>query len=359
MRPLPAEQTSSEAELKNLLRDAGASGTRAVKVALESIGPTSGTRPFTILASRQGARVQDEFQRCVRDEGTAWLLLVWLPQAASEVQKATYARSVATLSRLVPQPYFLREHWAGHQSELLWPLPQKEVSSLQGSLSTLRVAGPPQGPISPSANLTALLQRLVQQEDWCLRLSLHSQKHGPPSLEGKVMDCRSPSQLSKAALPAATGFFALYYRQNLVFVHWMPEHLASGSGRTFEDVRNAVLKASVLEIVLAAFPKPPQALEVFAREPEDILDGFSRLAASIGAPASPSSRLQARDEPKRFLASTVSDWPHQWPKDATPAALPSSLVLPKRPVPPWRGGSKSHSIISPAPQTSSTRSGLR
>jgi len=210
-----------------------------------------------------------------------------------------------------------------------------------------------------------LLQRLANKEDSCLKLVvIRTARQQAPQLEAKVMDCRSPSQLAKADLPSTSCFFALVTRDDLVFVHWCPDRLSRDPHtRMRDDSRYAVLKPTVLRLVLAAFPAPPRVLQVDAREPQELADNANKADERAEADAADSKVLVPQGtggyppadgcEPK-WPARSKADWPFDWPKEViTAVAMPAALQLPMRPVPHWRGGSKNHSISSSAPSIGS------
>mmetsp|Transcript_24802 Transcript_24802/g.51889 ORF Transcript_24802/g.51889 Transcript_24802/m.51889 type:complete len:193 (+) Transcript_24802:1-579(+) len=177
------------------------------------------------------------------------------------------------------------------------------------------------------------------------------------------MECQTPAQLAKAELPSTSCFFALYSRDDLVFVHWCPDRLSRDpTVRMRDDSRYAVLKPTVQRLVMSAFPTPPRLLLVDAREPQDLVDGANRAADANVAKQADSKQLipLARGgylaaEPTWPSKGAKADWPLDWPKEVTASvAMPAGMLLPMRPVPPWRGGSKAHTISASSTSVAST-----
>ncbi|CAE8725682.1 unnamed protein product, partial [Polarella glacialis] len=401
------------------VRSARASAVRCLKAMV--VGG-DGARTLALACSLQeepGAALEAEWERCVKNlidsekpcllllrtdeheniDGSRWLLVAWLPQSASEAERALYMRSRSLLADLVPQPYFLRELLASDKRGLSWSAACAAMAQTVGALrarsgeedivgeQVLRLqrqtcsGGHIEGPVTQSQSLAAFLGRLVKREDSCLRLVLSTQRamgassgfapgeggatgsqRAPPLLEAKVVESRTPRELAKAGLPSGACFFALCSRNpessrdDLIFVHWCPDRVVGkdSSTRSFEDTRYAVLKGMVLQIVLAAFPHRPRVLQVDAREPEDITAGTNRAveAADGTAPGIPAGAVGASED--RRPTKGYTDWPADWPEASTAVAMPASLALPRRPVPHWRGGSKAHSISGfSAPSVSS------
>eukprot|EP00435_Cladocopium_sp_Y103_P012752 s1470_g3.t1 len=98
-----------------------------------------------------------------------------------------------------------------------------------------------------------------------------------PQLEAKAVDCRSPSQLAKADLPSTSCYFALFSREDLVFVHWCPDRMSRDHfTRMRDDSRYAVLKPAVMKLVMDAFDPQVRLLQVDAREPQELVDHANR-----------------------------------------------------------------------------------
>lgn len=217
------------------------------------------------------------------------------------------------------------------------------------------------------------VQRLARHEDPCIRLQLIGSKNpikwstdmgsksGPNllTLDGKAHDCRGPAYLAKSALPSSACFFATCHKKDLFFVLWCPETaMKKDTVRVLEEARYAVMKSIVLGCILRAFSQPPtRVVQINAREAQDIHEAVQKALGE--EPASRSSVESSRQV--RFSEGQSgqreggaerpwpspganADWPSDWPSAAFPAAMPSTLSLPQRPVPPWRGGSKNHTI---------------
>lgn len=348
--------------------------------------------------------LEKEFQRCVAEavpkqppclllfrtdqrenvEGCRWLMVVWLPSTAPEAECAMCVHSRGLLAKLVPQPYFLRELFACGPHQLTWRAACeanaescKEAAGRRAPHARLHCAPPGStaaavisGPVTQAPTLQGLLERLVRREDHCIRLVLMASARvtagglvAPPTLEAKVCESRSPAHLAKAGLPAGACYFVMYSKDDLAFIHWCPESMSSkDTTRIHDDARYAILKAAVLSIVAGAFPSPqPRVLQVNAREPQDIVDGINRATApeASTAPALP-LRLSGRSqEGERSWPApgAVADWPDHWPSAASSGTAPVSLVLPQRPVPPWRGGARTGTIsaLAASPASSAHR----
>mmetsp|Transcript_48304 Transcript_48304/g.151857 ORF Transcript_48304/g.151857 Transcript_48304/m.151857 type:complete len:431 (-) Transcript_48304:94-1386(-) len=334
--------------------------------------------------------LEKEFQRCVAEalpkqppclllfrtdqrenvEGCRWLLVVWLPSSAPEADRVACVRSRGLLAQLVPHPHFLRELFATGPHELTWRAACDACAGSSKEAAARRVQHPrlhklapggtasiPVGPVVPTLPAVGLLARFGRREDPCVRLTLTSPfragrggKASAPALEAKVVDSRSPAHLAKAVLPPCSCYFAMHVRDDLAFIHWCPESMTSkDTARISDDARHAVLKAAVLSFVLGVVQPPhPRVLRVSAREPQEILDSFNRAAAGEAAPSAlpPRVAVRAAEEARSWPApGGVADWPDHWPPDAVSVAMPASLLLPQRAVPPWRGGGR-HGVIS-------------
>eukprot|EP00930_Biecheleria_cincta_P036199 TRINITY_DN24836_c0_g1_i1.p1 TRINITY_DN24836_c0_g1~~TRINITY_DN24836_c0_g1_i1.p1 ORF type:complete len:426 (+),score=66.58 TRINITY_DN24836_c0_g1_i1:57-1334(+) len=410
-----------ETSLRTAVQTARARYIRCLKAAVATGAEASGSDPAPrslvlagSVAEEGGALLEKEFLKSVQEliedgkpclllfradtceniDGSRWVLLTWLPPSVSETERSIYIRSRSLLSDLVAQQYFLSEHFVSKRSQLAWT----SISAAQSSSSSKRddkmelskAQRPPSGecsveaPLRHSSALQGLLQRLANREDSCLRLlinmrdlsSLDSKETTMivPLLEAKVLECRSPAQLAKGDLPSAAAFFALCSREDLLFIHWCPDRVMTRDtvGRMREDARYAVLKASVLKTVLAAFPAPgPRLLQVDARDPQELVDNANKaadaaaLAEAAGQGLMPGaisgySAEGASPEAPWPAKGAPADWPLDWPAEATRhVRMPASLSLPARPVPWWRGGSKTTSFSSgPSASTSTTRSKL-
>lgn len=331
---------------------------------------------------------------CENIDGSRWVLLTWLPASVSERDRSMYIRSRSLLSDLVAQQYFLSEHFASRRSQLTWasvsaPRPSsnpKQDSNVESSRAQRPASGECSldAPLRHSPALQGLLQRLANREDSCLRLAINTRDLTSldarestmivPLLEAKVLESRSPAQLAKGDLPSAAAFFALYSRDDLLFIHWCPDRVMTRDtvGRMREDARYAVLKAAVLKIVLAAFPAPgPRLLQVDARDPQELVDNANKAADAAALAEAASQDLVPRavggnpveganPDTHWPAKGAPADWPQDWPPEATRhVCMPASLSLPSRPVPWWRGGSKTTSFSSgPSSSTSTARSKL-
>lgn len=401
----------ADAQLRTSIRGARASGIRCLKaVAIVSEGE-NGSRSSgrilklaKILKEEPSASLDKEFARCIAAlvedsepcllifradgneniEDSRWLLVVWLPEEATEFECALLIRSRGVLTRLVSNPVFLRELFASKKKELTWTAAFQELASPSGAdtsavgstdvagalVTAFRAGGAVgAGPIARPSALAGLLQRLVKREDGCTCLKLMLGSAAPPmvaTLEAKTFESRSASQLAKASLPNSACYFVVHAREELLFVLWCPEGNPKDTSRVSEVVhprsgapnaRYAVLEASVLRVVVEAFPSPPpRVVRVCAEKPLDIVDGANRAAEEgSGAARTSATRSLTRamtnaagnGEDRPFpQVGAPADFPADWPAPAaqSPGAVPVSLALPERPVPPWRGGSKGHTI---------------
>jgi len=299
----------------------------------------------------------------------------------------------------VPNPVFLCEFFASRREELTWAMARKELFAAPvgappgaGAADTTGVrtqaqaaaVGSRVGPVVRSPGLDGLLQRLAKREEGCTCLKLTLGPAKPPAvatLDARPVECRTAKELARQpdlTRPGAVPcYLALMQSSNeLLFVHWAAEGNPKGQDDsrqahavlevvaghcTVRDVappqlkdgaRCAALEAEVLGIVLEAFvPPAPRALRVEAREPQDIIDGVARggedvcrapkLARGVTRALS-RAEVEVREFPQ---PGAPADFPLDWPSEKlAPGAQPASLQLPERPVPPWRGGSKAHTL---------------
>lgn len=382
-----------DAQLRGGVRSARPGGHRCFKALVvggsqggEALGDAdgkSGQRTLALakaLHEEEGASLESEFNRCVAGlvedrvpslflfrtdtaeniNGSRWLLVAWLPDKAPEVERAVYVRSRSLLARLVPQPYFLREFLAEKREDLTWKTARAgndsgeeawsatldDIISSCASASGLTMSLP-KGPVNHRKALPALLQRLANREDPCVQMllavsgsKLYSGKAGCAcTLEAQANDSRSPTQLAQANLPRKACYFVMPMRDHVLFFLWCPDTtgVSKDHSRVVEDTRYAVLKTSVIRIILEAFPEPkPFVAQVEARDPQDIIEGAARAA----------------EKAKRAALGTV-DLPYVSELNPerrynTAQAVPSTMSIDSisRPFPPWRGGSKSHTISS-------------
>jgi len=290
------------------------------------------------------------------------LLVTWVPETSPEARRAECVRNRALLSGAVPQPFFLREHFAAKRAELTWAAAGNSENHTAAAapvaqrVSSVAVGQTVQGPITCSSSAEDLLKTFAQQKDTVVRLQLAAGKAsqaGGAILEGKVHDCRSVAHLAKSALPSSPCFLVCAAKGDIVFVLWCP---SSGSTREskdaprlVEETRHAVMKGAALSAVLGVLPEKPKLVVQFdAREAQDIHDGLLRTLEASPAPPWPA---RGPDGAERGWPApgAPGDWPCDWPSSALEAARPSTMVLFERPVPPWRGGSKAHSVSSEAP----------
>lgn len=407
-----------ETSLRTAVQTARARYVRCLKAVIATAAEQSGSDPAPrslhlagSVAEEGGALLEKEFLKSVKEliedgkpclllfradtceniDGSRWVLLTWLPPAVSETDRSIYIRSRSFLSDLVAQQYFLSELFVSKRSQLNWAsiseaLPisrfqQEDKMELSKAQRPLSGECSVEAPLRHSPALQGLLQRLANREDSCLRLlinmrdlsSLDSKESTMivPLLEAKVLECRSPAQLAKGDLPSAAAFFALCSREDLLFIHWCPDRVMTRDavGRMREDARYAVLKAAVLKVVLAAFPAPgPRLLQVDARDPQELVDNANKAADAAALAEKAGQGLMPRaisgypaeganaDTPWPAKGASA-DWPLDWPAEATRhVRMPASLSLPSRPVPWWRGGSKTTSFSS-GPSTSASRAG--
>jgi len=406
-----------DGQLRHTVKNARGRSLRCIKAIINKKVTTSSESPNYALAlansiQDEGESLDKEFHRCVKVllepdkpsfllfradlseniNGCRWLLLAWLPDVAPEVERARYVRSRGLLSDLVPQPYFLSELLAREPQELIWSEAAAKLRQVKGMLprpeNLGKVPDLPEGPVRLSQAAQSSLQRLAKKEESCLRLvfsgrfSLKQMKTLPtmpsiaeaaatsasgPQLEAKVMDCRSPSQLAKADLPSTSCYFALYTRDDLVFVHWCPDRLSRDPfTRMRDDSRYAVLKAAVLRLVLDAFDESKvRLLQVDAREPQELVDHANRVDERLVADAAGSQSLVPQGagypsgEGKFPDKGGKADFPLDWPKEVTSTvAMPANLSFFLRPVPHWRGGSKEHTISPSAQNVANLRAKL-
>jgi len=359
-----------------------------------------------------GETIEKEFEKCifslVQDakpclllfrcdhfeniDGSRWLLIAWVPGDLDEAERALYLRSRNVLADLVTQQYFLTEILADDRKKLTWSTARAAMAR-QATFQDEKVpprlrsdtsrAAEAKLPLIPSPTALGLIQRLVNQEDSCLRLlisnvhalnSNNNQSSAPvPELEAKVVDAQTPGKLSKENLPSSACYFALYVPRghDLLFIHWCPERMVTRDSihRMREDAQYAVLKASVMQQVLAAFPEPkPALLQVDAREAQDLVEAANRAAEAESYREAHAEEIQpyvhrstawfTEDQNPippsvKYPTKTNADWPNGFPPEAAKnVAMPSSMVFPSRPVPPWRGGSKITQIGSSGPSLS-------
>ena len=190
-----------------------------------------------------------------------------------------------------------------------------------------------------------------------------------PVIEAKVIECRSPAQLAKTELPATSCYFALYTQDDLVFVHWCPDRMSRDPfTRMRDDSRYAVLKSSVLSLVMEAFDPQVRVLQVDAREPQELADHANRaderaaqarktLLVPQGVGKFPDSSGDAKFPDKGAKADFPIDWPSEV-TSTTNGAMLANLSFFVRPVPHWRGGAKAHTINPNANKVASMRSKL-
>lgn len=348
----------------------------------------------TVLHEDPSLPLGEEFERCMAQlieedkpclllfrsdwmeniEDSRWVLVAWIPAQAPGPERATYVGSRGLLANIISQPYFLREYFARSRTDLKWGLVKetiKQFRPLPPALTSIGAAGGsdcilPDGPINEGSTLAATLQRFAGKHDQCLRLSLigsktsvkwaasHSGRSGPDLLilDAKVHECKNVMNLAKSGLPSSVCFFALFSKEDLVFVHWCPDMgMRKDAARAMEEARYAVMKRVVLQVVLKALSTPPQRIiQIDAREPNDILEGLGRAMegadASVTTPAPVSARgARPADQERGWPGlGAPADWPWDWPAAASEAAMPSTLAFPERHVPHWHGGSKQHSF---------------
>ncbi|CAL1141173.1 unnamed protein product [Cladocopium goreaui] len=400
---------SVDGQLRQTLRAARSRCLRGVK-AIVTKKSSSEERYALALANSmpdEGETLDKEFARCVQgllepDKPSfllfradvsenidgRWLLLAWLPDVVPEVERLRYVRSRNLLADQLPQPFFLRELLLREAQQLLW---SRAAQALRGGdAETMAPRLPPrqeaaEGPVRLSQAAQSLLQRMARREESCLKLifsgrfSLKQMKTLPtiveqlsaasqtgPQLEAKAVDCRSPSQLAKAELPSTSCYFALFSREDLVFVHWCPDRMSRDHfTRMRDDSRYAVLKPAVVRLVMDAFDPQVRLLQVDAREAQELVDHANRadermvadeLGSKVLVPqgaAAPSGDCKFPDK------GAKADWPLDWPKEVTtPVAMPANLCFFLRPVPYWRGGSKEHTINPNAQNVQNLRSKL-
>eukprot|EP00929_Paragymnodinium_shiwhaense_P092187 TRINITY_DN52064_c0_g1_i1.p1 TRINITY_DN52064_c0_g1~~TRINITY_DN52064_c0_g1_i1.p1 ORF type:complete len:451 (-),score=116.98 TRINITY_DN52064_c0_g1_i1:90-1442(-) len=357
------------------------------------------------LKEEPGQALDREFMRCVTKQvepkkcslflfrsdenenidGSRWLLVCWLPADASELQRAVHMRSRGLMARFVPQPYFLSELLAKDHRQLTWSAAReacgvnfggglgkvsKEMLIVvpQGQAEACMQAYPPvRVPLKLTLKCEGLLQRLVRREESCLRLTLlkeehHAGVHGlgrASTLDALSVNSKSPWSLADSArttLPPHDCYFAMLLNSTageltLLVILWCPESQQKDVFRVTEDIRHASLKSTVAERLLQAFPAAkgqPRLVMIDARDPQDIVDSAAGQASgsrgrSAHAPPSQMDIGNALSGDTFGLRGTP-------PAGVTPtASIPCTLQLPERPMPPWRGGSKSHTIGAPAP----------
>jgi len=295
-------------------------------------------------------------------DGCRWLLIIWIPDGSSQIERSIVVRSRNLLCQLVPHPYFLREYFVGNRKKLTLAAARGATAP---SVAVEKVDASPAlncnaAPVLPdsfnrSSVLNDLLGRFASKQDPCVRLRLNSvgpQKSAKaglanivrsasaasklehpnmPVLDCQVCEARSPAQLT-GVLSSYSCFFAMHLRDAILFLFWCPEGRGAGPrdcARSVDDARHAVLKATVLNTLLDFFPgKKPRVIQIEAREQQEILEGASVAAARCSSMDS--------DDRSTSLGSLL-----------TPAAnVPCAMGFPERPVPPHRGGTKAHTITS-------------
>mmetsp|Transcript_3275 Transcript_3275/g.5946 ORF Transcript_3275/g.5946 Transcript_3275/m.5946 type:complete len:415 (-) Transcript_3275:53-1297(-) len=380
-----------DAQLRSGVRAARPGGHRCFKALIvggtkggEALGDAdgrSGQRTLALanaMAEVAGASLDSEFSRCVTAlvddtspslflfrtdtcenvDGSRWLLVAWLPDRAPEAERAVYVRSRSLLARLVPQPYFLREFLAEKREDLSWNIARvgndvgEDVWSaalddiIGGCISGSGLSTPMlKAPLQHRKTLAGLLQRLANREDPCLQMLLsssgsrvYSGRAGAAiTLEAQANDSRSPTQLAQARLPGKACYFVMPMRDHVLFFLWCPDTsgVPKDHLRIAEDTRYAVLKTSVIRLIVEAFPDPkPYVAQVEAREQADIVEGAAKAAEKAKRAAIGTADLPYMNElnPER--------------RHNPAQAVPSTMSIESRPFPPWRGGSKSHTISS-------------
>lgn len=191
---------------------------------------------------------------------------------------------------------------------------------------------PVQAPLAQSESLAKNLHALARQEESCIRLVLAggaTNAISPLVLESvAVRDVHGVVRLAEeAATLRVCSYFLLMHRGCLFFVFWCPESAGGKSSlRLREDACYAVMKASVLRVVLQGFPDPPRGvLQVDAHEAQAILDAAGAVGA--GSRSASFGSLMNRDGPS----------------DVAPN-VPCIMEIPERLYPPWLGGSKASTI---------------
>lgn len=406
---------SVDGQLRQTLRAARSRCLRGIKAIVTKKSSSEGERYALALANSmpdEGEALDKEFARCVQGllepdkpsfllfradvseniDGCRWLLLAWLPDVVPEVERLRYVRSRNLLADQLPQPFFFRELLLREAKQLLW---SSAAAALRSAASpnleeTVAPRFQPrqeaaEGPVRLSQAAQSLLQRMARRDETCLRLvfsgrfSLKQMKTLPsiaeqlsaasqtgPQLEAKAVDCRSPSQLAKADLPSTSCYFALFSREDLVFVHWCPDRMSRDHfTRMRDDSRYAVLKPAVMKLVMDAFDPQVRLLQVDAREPQELVDHANRadermVADVLGSKVLvPQGGTATSGDCKFPDKGAKADWPLDWPKEVTiPVAMPANLCFFLRPVPYWRGGSKEHTINPNAQNVQNLRSKL-
>eukprot|EP00927_Polykrikos_kofoidii_P078154 TRINITY_DN75010_c0_g1_i1.p1 TRINITY_DN75010_c0_g1~~TRINITY_DN75010_c0_g1_i1.p1 ORF type:complete len:457 (+),score=60.66 TRINITY_DN75010_c0_g1_i1:149-1519(+) len=358
------------------------------------------------LKEEPGQPLDKEFMRCVTKQvepkkpvlflfrtdenenldGSRWLLVSWLPTDAPELQRALHVRSRGLLARLVPQPYFLTELFARDHRQLTWSNVRetcgvmfgggvgkvtKELAGTAHQMSSAQTTQmvpetyrpeivPGNKAIAPKKSPTKLfeksaevLRRFARGEVFCVRvvLSREDTSNKIMSLDVQVSEAKTAWMLAQAGLPNHDCYFAMHLTGNLLFVLWCPDAPQKDLHRVSEDIRHAAMKASVAEVVFGALPEPrPRLIQIDARDPGDIVDGASGQPIGTTRGSSRSGAL-ARPVAEADLSTVVTGNTFGLHGPAPPqrsptATIPSSLAFPERPFPPWRGGSKVHTIVT-------------
>lgn len=305
-------------------------------------------------------------------EGSRWLLVTWIPRSCAEAERALYMRSRPLLESLVYQPHFFTEVFAKSKADLSWAnvvhaLAGGEVSKPHKTIAKCSINGNIiSGPLTKPAQFGKVLERFVQRDISCIRLQLVGVKSSikwpawcktgptPLTVDAEPHECRNASHLPKSGLPLHAAFFATYIadKGDFAFVSWCPDtSLKKDTFRVLDEARCAVLRTTVLEVVLEHFPQRPERIvQINARDSQELEDAIYKATnGSMGANACGQARERRETQTERFwpTAGKLPDWPEEWPLDAFTSTMPSSLCFPKRLVPPWRGGSKAHTIGDP------------
>lgn len=395
----------ADPQLRKCIHGARDNAVRCIKAVVSGSGLESTLSLGGTLQDDPEMSLDQEFMRCTNQlvetdkaclllfradrreniDGSRWLLVAWIPETASREDRAAYVHSRGLLSALVSQPYYLKEHFARSRAELEWSkTPAAAADSKVQMPSRYQVyervlsrhhSIAPTGPVNFSASSKKLLQKFVDKAEACLRFSLTApasdtegggtdQEPGVavPVLEAKSHNCKNVLVLAKQGLPPSVCFFAIMLKEDLIFVHWCPEAgLRKDTARLLEESRTcilippvvdmlrlveesryAVLKPAVLDIVLEAFKAtPPRIIQIEAREPQDIVEGLSRAITTPTPGALASHKSEDKNWP---VPGTPADWPADWPPAANASSMPSTMSLPERQVPWYRGGSKGHTI---------------
>eukprot|EP00403_Amphidinium_massartii_P045784 CAMPEP_0178463872 /NCGR_PEP_ID=MMETSP0689_2-20121128/50556_1 /TAXON_ID=160604 /ORGANISM="Amphidinium massartii, Strain CS-259" /LENGTH=305 /DNA_ID=CAMNT_0020090767 /DNA_START=33 /DNA_END=948 /DNA_ORIENTATION=+ len=288
-----------ESALKNLLQDARTKGHRCFQ--LEAV-EKGGKRDIDLVQTQSvavGSSIEAEFDRCVkanaRDKVPALFVFrlgvrenVAGSRYAASVDKAVLIRQREIVQRVIPSAFFFEEAFVCNRSGLNWA-----AMKLASAFSTHEVTSPavglvPCGSLPCSDAVASDLKSFSQRSpsNSCLELYFSAAGQGVNNLQCRANGAKTPEQLSQQTLSTKPCYYALLFKEKLLFILWCPEQDARRQVSTEHsalEAHHALLKLEVGDIIYESLAEPkPERVFAEAREPQEIADAARTVDAQPG-----------------------------------------------------------------------------